>query len=440
MQKYDVIVVGSGFAGLFAASRLQRQGLSTLVIEKASFAGGLCGNFELDGYEFHRACFEYPDLLERELTSSGLDYPFYEPTALLYADNKKISFPPKIKDIVKLIPYCLDFYRLWRNLRKNNYQYLSELTEASVKNDFIKSILYVFSLGEGAPPEKVSLRSIEVLFDKTHNYGYQKPVVPKGGNQMMIDAIVEHLKTLGVDFLFNTEKKQVINQPSHKEVVTNQGSFQGRYVVTSENVPSSMFPKEYAASLANSILLLAIDKSFNFPDITEALYLPNVPKGNGKTSTFWMNDIYDGKMPEDHGFILSKTDIQADDHFTVNIYCLAPRGNDDPSEDEIKQISHSIYQRLEQMFPGIEAAIVYRKFLSVSEYEKQLHMRPEHTPFHMLANSIKPDNYDTENDIYYVGKSVYPQGENSGASMLSGITVAEQIISRDKKEHKPNAG
>ncbi|NRB36971.1 MAG: NAD(P)/FAD-dependent oxidoreductase [Pseudomonadales bacterium] len=436
MEDYDAIVVGSGFAGLFAASRLQRKGLSTLLIEKSSGPGGLCGNFELKGYEFHRACFEYPELLQRELRQSGLDYPFFEPKGFVFLHGKRINFPFKAMDIVKLAPYCFDILRLLKNIKSKKFEYLSELVEASVKNDFFKSLVYLFSLGESAPPEKVALKSIAALFDKELNYGYQKPIVPVGGNKKLIDAMVDHLQSLGVVFLFNTEKEQIINHHSHKEVITNQGSYTARYVVTSEDITVDKYPQEYGPALANSVILLAIDKQFEFPDITEALYLPRAPTSADSSDAFWMNDIYQGKMPDDHGFILSKTDLTADDHITVNIYCHAPLGVDQPDAKQTMQLCEPIYRQLEQMFPGISDAIIFKHFLSVAEYEQRLHFRPQHAPFHMLANSEKPANHDAETDIYYIGKSVYPQGENSGASMLSGITVAEAIISREANEAK----
>ena len=52
MEKYDVIVIGSGFGGLISAAFLSVEGYRVAVFEKENYAGGLCASFKNGGYTF----------------------------------------------------------------------------------------------------------------------------------------------------------------------------------------------------------------------------------------------------------------------------------------------------------------------------------------------------------------------------------------------------
>ena len=43
-MKYDIIVVGGGFAGVAAAVSAAREGAKVLLLEKSGFLGGAAGN------------------------------------------------------------------------------------------------------------------------------------------------------------------------------------------------------------------------------------------------------------------------------------------------------------------------------------------------------------------------------------------------------------
>ncbi|MCP5069678.1 MAG: NAD(P)-binding protein, partial [bacterium] len=52
MGRYDVIVIGSGLAGLLAGCGLARKGYRVLMLEEHSIPGGCTTNFERKGYRF----------------------------------------------------------------------------------------------------------------------------------------------------------------------------------------------------------------------------------------------------------------------------------------------------------------------------------------------------------------------------------------------------
>lgn len=49
-----IIILGAGISGLGAGYSLRRKGISAILLEKDSTYGGLCGNFEIDGFRFDR--------------------------------------------------------------------------------------------------------------------------------------------------------------------------------------------------------------------------------------------------------------------------------------------------------------------------------------------------------------------------------------------------
>lgn len=54
MLNVDNLILGAGVAGLGAALSLSKQGKDYLVLEKSDAFGGLCGNFEINGFRFDR--------------------------------------------------------------------------------------------------------------------------------------------------------------------------------------------------------------------------------------------------------------------------------------------------------------------------------------------------------------------------------------------------
>jgi phytoene desaturase len=73
MAQKKVIVIGSGFAGLSAATHLANKGYDVTILEKNSIAGGRARQYESDGFTFDMGPSWYwmPDVFERYFANFG---------------------------------------------------------------------------------------------------------------------------------------------------------------------------------------------------------------------------------------------------------------------------------------------------------------------------------------------------------------------------------
>ena len=73
-DRWDVIVIGAGLAGLLAAAILARRGRRVLVLERESQVGGRLRSYEIDGYVIDAGAYLWPNLhLGRALAAAGAD-------------------------------------------------------------------------------------------------------------------------------------------------------------------------------------------------------------------------------------------------------------------------------------------------------------------------------------------------------------------------------
>jgi phytoene desaturase len=79
--EYDVLVIGSGAGGMFAAARLTHLGYRTLVIERLAEVGGRAGTEEIDGFRVNKGAIviEVGGITEQTCAEVGADFDIREP-------------------------------------------------------------------------------------------------------------------------------------------------------------------------------------------------------------------------------------------------------------------------------------------------------------------------------------------------------------------------
>lgn len=126
-----VIVIGSGFAGISAATKLANEGFDVTILEKNADYGGRARVFSTDGFKFDMGPSWYwmPDVFERYFAEFGKkpsDYyklvrldPSYK---VILTNGKEVDLPANLQDLKalfeKLEPGCGKSFDLF--LKKPN--------------------------------------------------------------------------------------------------------------------------------------------------------------------------------------------------------------------------------------------------------------------------------------------------------------------------------
>jgi phytoene dehydrogenase-like protein len=255
----------------------------------------------------------------------------------------------------------------------------------------------------GIPPKDVRMASLKATFSKELNYGYDQPLIPVGGPQALVDQLVEAFQKWGGTLMLETP-------------FAPNGDYRDSVIISSEGRWQN-YPKHFRPGLAISTLHLALKQDFKFPkDLHTVVYFPpNIAE--------WLNQLDAGIQPKAFGFHLFPSETA---NPTYNLYFYLPRG-----VEALPQAAEDyIFSNVEKILPGFNSAILYKKFVSPKTF-KELHgFSSNATPLIVEGDFQKPDSYDPESAIYFIGNSVKPEGEHAGGAMFSGIRAAQQILSR----------
>jgi protoporphyrinogen oxidase len=108
-ERFDVVVLGAGPAGLMAARKLAEQGRSVVVLERAPAVGGMAGSFEVAGirvdFGSHRLHRVLEPRLEAELAALlGDDLQRRERRGRISLAGRWLRFPLRLGDVARHLP------------------------------------------------------------------------------------------------------------------------------------------------------------------------------------------------------------------------------------------------------------------------------------------------------------------------------------------------
>ena len=270
----SAIVVGSGFAGLSAASYLAKDGWDVTVLEKNESIGGRARKFEVDGFTFDMGPSWYwmPDVFDKFFNDFGYQTAdFYELIRLdpsyqvIFDTDTRWDIPADFESLCQLFEReekgaaekLKDFlndaaYKYEVGINDLVYKPGVSLTEfidtriikgvfkLELLSSISKSIRRRFKskkliellefpvLFLGAKPEQTpALYSLMNYADIKLGTWY-----PKGGMHKVVEAMMQVAKKQGVKLITNCEVQhaEVIDR-SIKQLQTNQGSFSANIVV-----------------------------------------------------------------------------------------------------------------------------------------------------------------------------------------------------------------
>jgi protoporphyrinogen oxidase len=159
-NSYDAVVVGAGLSGLFAGLHLQKNGFKTLIVEKRKSAGGLCGTYFLDDYEFVIAANDFGRSLKQNIADLGLKIPLKKAKTQFYFETDLFTFPPDLKTLGNLLPGLADLIRFFKAPQHD----LESAVKKNVKNAKIAQFLLSLAYPLGIPPKDVRMASLKLDF------------------------------------------------------------------------------------------------------------------------------------------------------------------------------------------------------------------------------------------------------------------------------------
>jgi phytoene desaturase len=482
-----VIVIGSGFAGLSAASHLAQKGYKVTILEKNSIPGGRARKFEQDGFMFDMGPSWYwmPDVFEQYFAQFGKkpsDYyelvrldPSYE---VIFGKGDSMEVPAKMEELEAMFEHYEpgSSQKLRQFLKEAQYKYevgmnefvhkpshsimefadtriLMSLFRLQMFTSISKHIRKLFKheqliqllefpvLFLGATPENTpALYSMMNYADMALGTWY-----PMGGMHKIVEGMVSVAEELGVEIKLDEEVQQIYVPNGHAtKVITQNGEYEADIVVGGadyHHVEQQLLQPEHRMynekywdkrTMAPSSLLfyLGIDKKI------EGLHHHNLFfDADFKKHAV---EIYDQpQWPSDPLFYVcapSVTDPSVAPEGKENLFVLIPLAPNLEDTDEKRETYFNIVMdRLEDLTgQEIRKHIVYKRAFAHRDFEKDYHAYKGNA--YGLANTLfqtaflKPKLKSKKvSNLYYTGQLTTP-GPGVPPSLISGSVVANEIF------------
>lgn len=486
-MKKNIAVIGSGFAGLSAASFLAKAGCNVTIFEKNETIGGRARKFSVNGFTFDMGPSWYwmPDVFERYFQQ--FDHKVEDFYTLKRLDpSYQVFFENKVGiDIPAQLP---ELYQLFDSIEPNSSEQLKKfLNEASFKYEVgikdlvfrpgrslaefldLRLIIGVFKLHVFqsiskhirkyfTDPRLIQLLEFPVLFlgakpqDTPALYSLMNYAginlgtwYPDGGMNKIVEGMGKVATELGVTIKTssNVEKIKVENG-SAKGVVVDGQLHEFDYVVAGadyHHVEQHLLDKKYrqydksywnSRKLAPSSLIfyLGINKE-----------LKNLRHHNlffDESFETHAGEIYDDpKWPSKPLFYVcctSKTDKNVAPEGMENVFVLIPVApNLDDSEVEREKYYDMVMARMEQLTDQeIKKHVVYKRSYAHNDFINDYNSFKGNA--YGLANTLKqtailkPSLVNKKvSNLYYTGQLTVP-GPGVPPSLISGEVAANELL------------
>ncbi len=486
-----VIVIGSGFAGLSAATCLARDGYSVTLLEKNKITGGRARKFEAEGFTFDMGPSWYwmPEVFDEyfslfgKKTSDYYDLVRLDPSySIFFGENDVMDVPAgldalyemfekyetgsgkKLKKFLSEAQYkyevgmkefvqkpghsILEFadLRVVKSLfRLQMFQSMSNHVKSLFKNPKLVQLLEFPVLFLGATPSNTpALYSLMNYADMALGTWY-----PKGGMHKIIEGMVALAEEMGVKILSNQEVKQIYVPNGHAtKVITQDQEYEADIVIGGadyHHIEQHLLQPEHRRyssqywdkrTMAPSSLLfyLGVNKKIDQLQHHNLFF--------DEDFDLHAVEIYeDPKWPSKPLFYVccsSKTDDTVAPEGCENVFVLIPLAPDLEDTEALREkYYHIVMERLEK-FTGenIRDAVIYKRSFAHRDFKKDYHAFKGNA--YGLANTLlqtaflKPKLKSKKvANLYYTGQLTTP-GPGVPPSLISGQVVASEI----RKAHK----
>jgi phytoene desaturase len=486
-----IAVIGSGFAGLAAASCLAKEGYEVTVFEKNSMAGGRARKFEAAGFTFDMGPSWYwmPDVFEKYFNLFGKTTSDFYALQRLSPSYRIFYSRDEVWDIPSEENALINFFeqiekgsgdQLRKFLEEGKYKYdigindlvykpginLSELIDIKLMQGIFK--MHVFTSVSSyvkkyfKHPHLIQLLEFPVLFLGASaqkipalytlmNYADMKlgTWYPEGGMHKIVEGMVSLAESLGVKLEYNSEVQKIVVDGNKVTGLGVKDSFRPfDYVIAGadyHHVEQKLLPAQYrrysddywqkrAMAPSSLIFYLGINKKLKHV-LHHSLFFD-------KDFIRHANEIYESpQWPSDPLFYVScpsKTDLTVAPEGHENIFILipvAPGLHDDEAVRE--KYFDLVISRMESLVgESFRENIIYKRTYAHSDFISDYHAFKGNA--YGLANTIlqtanlKPSVLNKKvANLFYTGQLTVP-GPGVPPSLISGQVVAKVLMNRDK--------
>ena len=482
-----IIVIGSGFSSLAAATSLADKGMQVKILEKNFQCGGRARSFSADGFKFDMGPSWYwmPDVFEKYFEKFGKNISDYyqlkrlDPSyQVFFGKNIALNIPAAYKELQALFEKLEkgSSKSLDQFLKEAKYKYevgmndlvhkpsqsilefaqwevisgvfrmqlfnsLSNHVRKYFKNEKLIKLLEFPVLFLGAKPQETpALYSLMNYADISLGTWY-----PKGGMHKIVEAMVDLAKEKGVEFELNCEVSKLESENGKvAKAITNKGEFKADYFITGADYHHSeqdlletkdrRYTEKYwdNRKMAPSSLLfyLGVNKR-----------LKNLEHHNlffDESFDQHAIEIYDQpQWPSKPLFYVSapsKTDTSVAPEGCENLFLLMPVApNLKDTEEDRERFYHLMMDRLEALTnQEIRSHVIYKRSYAHKDFIKDYHAYKGNA--YGLANTLrqtailKPSIRSKKlKNLYYTGQLTTP-GPGVPPSLISGQVVAKELL------------
>ena len=487
MSKKKIIVIGAGFAGLSAATKLAAEGCEVLIIEKNTMAGGRCRVFEEQGFVFDMGPSWYwmPDIFERYFAEFGkktADYydlvrltPSYK---VVFDVDDEIALPSnsnelnalfesieegsstKLQDFLHQAEYkyrvgigefvwkpsisiteFFDYRLISKAISLDLFASFGKHIRKFFKNEKLLKIMEFPILFLGATPKNTpALYSLMNYAEIALGTWY-----PMGGMYKIIEGMVALAKEKGVSIRLNESVTKIeVENGVARRVITEKGSYEADVIIGGadyHHIDAHLLDKPYQnysadywdkRTLAPSSLLFYVGTNKKIDKlIHHNLFFDE--DFNVHADEIYTNPAWPSK-PLFYVSAPSKTDPSVAPSTGENLFILIPIAPDLEDNEAIREKYFSIVMDRLERYVGhsIRDAIVYKRSFAVSDFKNDYNSLKGNA--YGLANTLmqtaflKPSikNKKVKN-LFYTGQLTVP-GPGVPPSLISGLVVANHVI------------
>lgn len=487
MAQKSVIVIGSGFAGLSAASFMALYGWDVTVIEKNNTPGGRARQLKADGFTFDMGPSFYwmPEVFERYFASFNKKVSDYyslerlDPSYRVYWENDFTDIPAEYEQLkhffestepgagARLDTYLkgaaykyntgmnklvykpglsllefIDWQVITGVFRLEIFTSISKHIGRYFKDSRLRQIMEFPVLFLGAlPKDTPALYSLMNYADIKGGTWY-----PDGGMYSVVNGMYNLAKELGVKFLFDEEVKELKVENSRiSTVVTPRNSFTADAVISGADyyfTETSLLPEKtrsYSEKywekrvLAPSCLMYYIGLNKKIKQAKHHSLFFDVPfEKHGEEiykNPAWPSEpLFYVSVPS-----VSDSSVAPAGHENLVVLIPVASGLKDDTEEIREKYFEIVVERMEGHFgEAIKDAIVYKKSYSVSDFSADYFSFKGNA--YGLANTLKQTaifrpscRSKRVNNLFYTGQLTVP-GPGVPPSLISGEVVAKQVI------------